>query len=90
LDKYKELWKSELVGIDPTIPPLVQVVGNWSILREAFNLRHVLIHGRGTCSRNMATDPVEAMLSATDALYEFSLSRGVDLQSRLPIRRKKR
>jgi hypothetical protein len=90
LDAYKELWKSELMGVGSTIPPLAQVVGDWSEFREAFNLRHVLIHGRGTCTRNMATDPVGAMLSATDALYKFSISRGTDLHKRVPIRREKK
>lgn len=42
--------------VGSTIPPLAQVIGDWSGFREAFNLRHVLIHGRGTCTRKMAAE----------------------------------
>ena len=73
LDKYKEVWKEELVK-------------NWLNFKKAFMLRHRLIHGRGTCTRNMATEPVKKMLSAVDDLYNFAFSRGKDLHSRLPIR----
>lgn len=58
LEKYKNLWKEELTRKDPTIPPLTKIVENWAEFTDAFNLRHILIHGRGTCSRNMAEKPV--------------------------------
>jgi hypothetical protein len=90
LDKYKEIWKEELTKRDPSIPPLAQVVQNWQDFKEAFNLRHKLIHGRGTCSRNMATEPVEIMLAAVNDLYKFADSRGIDLHAKLPVRRRKR
>jgi hypothetical protein len=88
LDKYKELWKQELMD-DPSVPHLAQIIEQWEDFKEAFQLRHILIHGRGTCSRNMAQAPVERMLAATDDLYKFVESRGKSLHNRLPVRRKK-
>jgi hypothetical protein len=90
LDKYKKLWRDELMVVDPTIPPLAQVIKKWESFKEAFVLRHKLIHGRGTCSRNMALEPVELMLSAADDLNEFAASRGKNLHDRLPVRRRKK
>lgn len=89
LEAYKQLWKKELTRKNPTIPPLTKIVENWNEFTDAFNLRHILIHGRGTCSKNMAKEPVEEMLLATDALYNFARSRGKNLNDRLPVRRKK-
>jgi hypothetical protein len=82
--------KRKLTGEDSAIPPLAQVVKNWQDFKDAFNLRHRLIHGRGTCSRNMATGPVEIMLAAVDDLYAFADSKGIDPHDRLPVRWKKR
>ncbi len=90
LDRYKDLWRNELKVSDPSIPFLTEVIRNWKEFKEAFLLRHRLIHGRGTCSRNMASKPVEIMLEAIDALYNFALWKGKDLHNRLPIRRKKK
>ena len=90
LNKYKRIWKEELMSNDPSIPSLAQIIKNWKNFGEAFVLRHRLIHGRGTCSRNMAAEPVEQMLLAVDDLYEFASSRGKNLHDRLTIRRKKK
>lgn len=90
LDKYKDLWKDELIKNDSTIPSLAQVVTKWADFKEAFVLRHRLIHGRATCSRNMAAEPIELMLSAANDLNEFAVSRGKDLHERAPIRRAKK
>jgi hypothetical protein len=90
LDRYKNLWKDELIETDPTIPPLAQVVRQWAEFKEAFVLRHKLIHGRGTCSRTMALEPIGLMLLAVKDLNEFASSRGKDLNERVPIRRKKK
>ena len=90
LDRYKEFWRDELIKKDASIPPLPQVVKKWNELKEAFQLRHILIHGRGTCSRNMAREPIEVMLAATDDLYEFSTYHGKNINERIPVRRKKK
>jgi hypothetical protein len=90
LERYKDFWKEELTINDASIPPLPQVIKKWNEFNKAFQLRHILIHGRGTCSRNMAMEPVEVMLAATDDLYEFTMSRGKNLHERIPVRRKKK
>ncbi len=89
LDHYKVFWKDELIKHDPSIPPLAEIVKNWSRFQDAFAIRHRLIHGRGTCTRNMAAEPVETMLLAVDDLYKFASSMKINLHSRLPIRRRK-
>lgn len=89
LERYKDLWRDEISQHDSSIPPLTQVVRNWKQFKEAFDMRHKLIHGRGTCTTKMATDPVAQMLSAVADLYALARSRGKDLNSRAPIRRKK-
>jgi hypothetical protein len=90
LKGYKELWKKELRSHDPSFPGLACVINGWDEFSAAFNLRHKLIHGRGTCSRNMATNPISRMLLAVDDLYSFAESWGIDLNARLRIRRRKR
>ncbi len=90
LDYYKVFWKDELITHDPSIPPLAKIVKNWSSFQDAFVLRHRLIHGRATCTRNMAVEPVETMLLAVDDLYKFASSMKINLHSRLPIRRVKK
>jgi hypothetical protein len=87
LKKYKELWKDELIKHDPSIPAIAQVVKQWAEFEKAFKLRHRLIHGRATCSRQMAAEPLEYMLAAANDLNEFARSRGKDLHQRAPIRR---
>lgn len=88
LDGYKTTWKQLLVQEDSTIPVLANVIKLWKEFREAFELRHKLIHGRGTCSRNMAENPVGLMLAAAEDLYEFAFSIGKDLNDRVPVRRR--
>jgi hypothetical protein len=90
LKKYKELWKEELQLQDLHFPGLATVINDWDKFSTAFELRHKLIHGRGTCNRNMASDPVSRMLQAVADLYAFAESRGVDLNARPKIRRRKR
>ncbi len=87
---YNELWKRELSACDPSFPPLTQVIQNWQPLKEAFILRHQLIHGRDTCSESMARDPIKYMLAAANDLEEFAALRGKDLHARAPIRRRRK
>lgn len=89
LKKYADLWGAEICQYDSSAaPPLNEVVKNWAQFSEAFQMRHRLIHGRGTCSAKMATDPISQMLSAASDLYAFARARGKDLNTRASIRRK--
>lgn len=85
--KYQKFWKNEICAGNTEEPDLETVIGEWDYFSKAFGLRHKLIHGRGTCSKNMAMKPVEAMLKAVDELYEFAEARGHDLNGRLRARR---
>jgi len=85
LKRYCELWEKELGHIS-SYKALSAVVTNWSLFMEAFQLRHGLIHGRETCTRNTATLEVEAILLAAGQVREFCSSQGIDLHKRLPIR----
>ena len=88
LKRYADLWGAEICQYDSSAPPLNEVVKNWVQFREAFQMRHRLIHGRGTCNAKMAMDPISQMSSAVSDLYEFARSRGKDLNTRASIRRK--
>src|SRR5438876_1201552 len=88
LKRYADLWGAEISQYDPCAPPLNEVVKNWVQFSDAFQLRHRLIHGRGTCNAKMAMDPISRMLSAVSDLYTFPQARGKDLNTRASIRRK--
>ena len=53
LDRYKDLWASEVVP-DRAVGRLPNVISQWSIFKEHFKLRHMLIHGRESCSLRYA------------------------------------
>src|SRR5438874_1010162 len=61
LDRYKEIWRSELV-VGQRCEPLASVVRNWSSVRDAFAARNRLVHGRDRYTRNMAEPHVESLL----------------------------
>lgn len=87
LDKYKDAWKSEVKRrLGRTLP---DVVGDWSGLIKAFDLRHRLVHGiTGTTGFGYAAEKVECILHASRSVTEFAKSNNVDLFGRLPVRRK--
>jgi len=87
LDGYKALW-GEVVAPTrgATLPKVVQ---NWGAFRGAFELRHRLIHGRQPAAgKKFAEEQCERVLSAATDVHMFAKDRGVDLDRRLPIRRR--
>jgi hypothetical protein len=63
------------------------LIEDWNLLREAYNLRHLLIHGdQGTTGLDYAADRVERILNASKQVFEFAQSRGV--YEHLPRREK--
>lgn len=89
LDKYKDLWAAEVLpGRDVGRLPIV--VREWSIFREHFKLRHLLIHGRESCSLSHAEPRVNSILAASADVNQACASQGVNLHSRLKTRRKPR
>jgi hypothetical protein len=87
LDAYKELWRSEIVA-GSNFNPLAVLVRNWSSVREAFNARNRLVHGRDRYTKNMATPHIEALLRATRYVDDYCSLLGSPLLGRMPTRRR--
>ncbi len=83
LDAYKKIWKIEVNG-----PGLPEIVEDWRIFKKAFNKRHILVHGRGRVTYNMASPHFESILSGVNDIWKFCSEREHNLAERLPIRRK--
>lgn len=90
LDKYKELWKEEMCLPFKNIPILAKVVKNWQRFQEDFKVRHRLVHGAESCSKNFASDKVKSILTAADNIRIFCEQKGISLESRLPVKQKDR
>jgi hypothetical protein len=86
LEKYKDLWRDELAHL-PDAKRLPEVVADWCGVREAFEGRNRLVHGRDRYTRRMATPGVESLLTAVSDVVEYCASQGVDINKRLPVRR---
>jgi hypothetical protein len=89
LDKYKVLWKDEVVAA-LQCRPLPNVVSNWSSVREAFNERHKLVHGRDRVNWKVAKPHIDSLLKGTGYVEDYCCSLGFRFQDRMPIRRKRR
>lgn len=87
LKKYKNLWKDEV--FPNTQQRLPDVVKNWDDLQRSFRLRHRLVHGVSGCSHEYAQVRTSWALEAAADMREFCSVHNVDLDSRLPVRRKK-
>ncbi|MEZ5617724.1 MAG: hypothetical protein R3E40_05540 [Rhodocyclaceae bacterium] len=89
LEKYKEAWTQEVKQQRGKC--LKEVVPNWDEFKEAYKLRHTLVHGvTGTTGKNYAEVRISRILAASAAVCAYSLDQGVDLYSRLPIRQRKK
>ncbi len=88
LQGYNRCWK-ETVTLATPGPALNQIVTNWFLVTEAFDLRNGLVHGRNTCTRNTATPHTEALLEGARFVAAFCRNRGADLTKRIPVRRKR-
>lgn len=87
LDGYKELWKSEVV-VGSNFSPLAVVVRNWSSLREAYEARNRLVHGKDRYTKNMAMPHIEALLLSARYVDDYCTLLGYSLLGRMPIRRR--
>jgi hypothetical protein len=85
-DKYRNLWKEEVMPRVGVRLPIV--VRNWDGLVRAFRLRHVLVHGVRTVTRDYAAERALWALSGAADVRGFCAARGVDIDSRLPVRRR--
>jgi hypothetical protein len=88
LDGYKKVWKHELSSkLGKRLP---EVVTGWENLRRAFKLRNNLVHGVTSCSSDYAKERAVWALDAAIEVRRFCLVHNVNLDCRLPVRRKKR
>lgn len=88
-ERYKDFWRSEFCSA-ARFRALPEVVKDWHGVTHAFVERNRLVHGRDRHTRNMAAPHVEVLLSAVSDIYEYVLSQGINLQKRMPVRRKPR
>jgi hypothetical protein len=89
LAAYKDVWKRETAHW-PDAKTLPQLVKDWQEVGKAFDARNKLIHGRDRYTQNMVRPGIDAILSAVREICAYSASRGVDLNVRLPQRRRKK
>jgi hypothetical protein len=84
---YEAGWKA-LVEVTGK-PGLRDAVSDWDAVKEAFQLRNEIIHGkRATLSREHATEKIADILSATAHVTQFAARYQVNLMTRMKIRRK--
>lgn len=89
LARYKDLWRHELSHLtDAQLLP--KVVKDWHSVTEAFAARDRLVHGRDRYTPRMATPLVDSLLAAVSDVCAHALKHGVDINNRLPQRRRKR
>jgi hypothetical protein len=84
--KYRDLWRDEVTP--RTAKRLPEVLSNWEGLKHAFKVRHVLVHGVRAVSFDYAAVRAEWALAAAVDIRAFCAAHAVDIDSRLPIRRR--
>ncbi len=86
-ENYKKLWKEEVFPrVNKRLP---EIVKNWAGLKKSFKLRHKLVHGVGSCGKSdYACERVKWAIEAATDVREYCKLNNVDLDSRLPVRRK--
>lgn len=89
LDKYSELWACEIPA-GQSVGRLPSVIQDWAVFKDHFKLRHMLIHGRESCSLDYARPRVNSILRAASDIFTVCERQGIDLHSRLKSRRKPR
>lgn len=85
---FKDLWKLEVTP--RTNRRLPEVVSNWENVQRAFKVRNTLVHAIRVVSADYATERAEWALTASHEIRAFAQSHGVDLDQRLPVRRRPR
>ncbi len=89
IDRYKDVWKDEVfqndkLKVQQRLPETVQ---DWNGLCRAFRLRHRLVHGTTSCGAEYAKERVHWAIAAANDVRAVCSDNGINLDSRLPIRR---
>ncbi len=88
IDRYRDQWKNEVVAGVKGVPA---VIPEWADLKEAYKLRHELVHGnKGTTGLGYARKRVETLLSASEALNQYVTAKGAVIYGKKIRRVKKR
>jgi hypothetical protein len=89
LGAYKDFWRAEL-GHLPNAKTLPEAIKNWHGVTAAFDARNVLVHGRDRYTTNMVLPKIDSLLAGVSDISEYCMQHGVDINQRLPMRRRKR
>ncbi len=96
LGKYKVIWKEQIaknpkyfITQESDQYYLPKIISNWQFFfKDAFKFRDRIIHGASTsASLEYGKPRCESILNASQNIYDFAKSKGVDLYSRLPVRK---
>jgi hypothetical protein len=85
IDRYKDLWKRELVG-PVGLKTLPNCVTNWVSVRDALDVRNRIAHGGGSATANWARKHANALIKAADELDKLVQGQGFDPYSKLKSR----
>ena len=67
----------------------LKTCNGWSVLKYAFKLRHVLVHGaKGSASLEFAQQTIDLLIEAADVLVRFAESQGISIFGKRICRRK--
>jgi hypothetical protein len=82
LDGYARAWTRVFKGVNAK--NLQDVVGNWEALKEAYQLRHDIVHGKqGSSGVAYVTTRVSCILAASEAVATYGRELGADPYKRL-------
>jgi hypothetical protein len=87
LAAYKDMWRGETAHALDT-KTLPQIMKDWHGITKAFDARNKLVHGRDRYTQNMVRPGIAAILAGVRDLCSYSASCGVDINQRLPQRRR--
>lgn len=87
LKAYEDLWAVE-VALPRKSDQLSKIVANWAEVRDAFNTRHLLVHGRDGVTKKMAVPHVQALIEGASHIDEYCERLGFALSRRMPVRKK--
>jgi hypothetical protein len=89
LDRYKDIWREETEHrLDAKTLP--EVVKDWQGIKNAFHARNKLVHGRDRYTQKMVRPGIDAIFAGVRDLCAYCANGGLDINQRLPQRRRKK
>lgn len=85
LDAYARVWSKAMPPEDGKLLP--DVVGEWQKLKDAYQVRNDIVHGRqGSAGVNFISPRVERILAASRSIAKYGSENGADPYRRLKKR----